>query len=636
MLAPIYLEYMTNDIRKLYLDLEESVIRDISRRIAKDIKLTATADYQIAQMVELGYDLDAINREIVKTTNLSIKKVEELVSQSSYLSHELDRQVYAKGGKTLPAMARPMERMIVAQTQLAKQQVKNVANAYLITGKRGATITKQYTDALNRANFEVMSGAFTTRQATKKAVKTLINGDITKIRYESGVTNHIDVAVTRAVRTNIGQITGKISEYNADTMGQDLMEISSHIGARPSHSYWQGEIVSRSGADGYLNLGDIGYGEVTGFKGANCGHDWYPYFEGISTKMFHEEEPPPVEYNGRTYDSYEASQKQRYHERQMREQKRNIEAYRGAGLKNDLNNEIIKLRRQQEEYRKFSEAVGLRTKYERAGIVTKDKTAKVVTKTVAKETSNKVIKTNKYKSTKEAFDTISYRNIEKGFAKKIDDRLLDLQNTYTINNDLKIKSSSAKSTFGYSKHGVEVRTIKGARYLEFTDDIAYSNFLQRDEAVSLFYHTQEYKRRGSKLRDALGSIDHEYAHAIDNYYKLQKRPDIAQLQAMFKQPLPITNETIQKANQLNKEINSLADTMSNDLYNSMKNKLKLTNSEMDRKIKQELGAYAGSSKKEFLAEGFSNFRLLPKEERTDFIDLFEDTFNELFNSVKGG
>lgn len=74
------------------------------------------------------------------------------------------------------------------------------------------------------------------------------------------------------IRTAVSQLTGEISLMNANDMGQDLMEISAHIGARPSHAHWQGKIVSLSGTNPkYLTLEDIEYGEVRGFKGAIVG-----------------------------------------------------------------------------------------------------------------------------------------------------------------------------------------------------------------------------------------------------------------------------------------------------------------------------------------------------------------------------
>src|SRR5699024_11094083 len=132
------------------------------------------------------------------------------------------------------------------------------------------------------------------------------------------------------------------------------------------HKVWQGEIVSRSGTKrGFLTLEDIGYGDVDGFKGANCRHDWFPFFEGISTPTYTEEElenidPPDFEYEGKIYTAYDATQKQRQIERNIRSTKRKLIAYDSVGLKDDFNAYSVKLRRQKELYRDFSNKAGLR------------------------------------------------------------------------------------------------------------------------------------------------------------------------------------------------------------------------------------------------------------------------------------
>lgn len=42
------------------------------------------------------------------------------------------------------------------------------------------------------------------------------------------------------VRTTLNQVTSNIYLMNAEGMGEDLMEISAHAGARPSHAGWKG------------------------------------------------------------------------------------------------------------------------------------------------------------------------------------------------------------------------------------------------------------------------------------------------------------------------------------------------------------------------------------------------------------
>ena len=103
-----------------------------------------------------------------------------------------------------------------------------------------------------------------------------------------------------------------------------------------------GKVVSRSGQKGYLSLDDIGYGEVTGFKGVNCRHDWMPYYKG-STRTYTNQElnelkNEKVSYNGKNISKYEATQIQRKMERQIRNDKKEIAGLEGiltSGNKDD-------------------------------------------------------------------------------------------------------------------------------------------------------------------------------------------------------------------------------------------------------------------------------------------------------------
>lgn len=175
--------------------------------------------------------------------------------------------------------------------------------------------------------------------------------------------------------TGIGQTTGQICLANARELGCDLMEITADAGARPSHSYWQGQVVSLSGRKGYLSLSDIGYGSGDGFKGWNCRHDWYPYFEG-STRMYDEEklkqmEAKNIEYpDGSMHTLYEAEQKQRAYERKIRESKRILAVYDESiknaddeaikkAYQNIFNKESLKLKNREAELNNFCDKTGL-------------------------------------------------------------------------------------------------------------------------------------------------------------------------------------------------------------------------------------------------------------------------------------
>ena len=213
--------------------------------------------------------------------------------------------------------------------------------------------------------------------------------------------------------TGIGQTTGEICLANARELGQDLMEITAHAGARPSHSYWQGQIVSLSGRRGYLSLDDIGYGSGDGFKGWNCRHDWFPYFEGsarmYSAKDLKELDAENIEFpDGSMHTLYEAEQKQRAYERTIREIKRILAAQddvikttSSEGLKKALQMNFddfsVKLKSKEAEMKAFCKKTGLlpdtaRTQKYGFGRSTAQKAVHANKKDIAKSSKKSIIK----------------------------------------------------------------------------------------------------------------------------------------------------------------------------------------------------------------------------------------------------
>lgn len=132
---------------------------------------------------------------------------------------------------------------------------------------------------------------------------------------------------------------------------------------------------------------ETGYGTVTGLKGANCTHDFYPYWEGASIIPEDIKEPDPRTIGGKTYTYYESTQKQRQMERQIRATKREIEAIKSiGGDAQDLQN---KLRGQMADYKSFSKAAGLKERDNRLRLVTG--TSNLV-KTVTYQRENKFVR----------------------------------------------------------------------------------------------------------------------------------------------------------------------------------------------------------------------------------------------------
>lgn len=242
-----------------------------------------------------------------------------------------------------------------------KNQLRNIT---LTTGFKGTIlgttgVLNMYQRSLDLAVLKLSTGAFSYDQVVKDLIHQLAQSGLRSIDYESGRSYHIDTAARMVVRTGVSQLAGKITEMNIDKTGVNLVYVSAHGGSRPEHATWQGKVYTYKGkaSKEYPDfIKSTGYGTVTGLKGVNCTHNFYPYWEGTPIPQY--KEPDPVNVNGKEYTMYEATQEQRKMERAIRATKREIEARKAVDY--DTTNLNKKLNTQLKEYSQFSNAVNIK------------------------------------------------------------------------------------------------------------------------------------------------------------------------------------------------------------------------------------------------------------------------------------
>ena len=104
----------------------------------------------------------------------------------------------------------------------------------------------QFYNAMNKAYMEVSTGVKSYSQSIIDTIKELSNQGA-YITYPSEQHRSLESAVRMNIVTGVNQTCGKLQLMRAKEMNWDLMEITAHAGARPSHAEWQGKIVSLSG-----------------------------------------------------------------------------------------------------------------------------------------------------------------------------------------------------------------------------------------------------------------------------------------------------------------------------------------------------------------------------------------------------
>ena len=323
----------------LYESLELEIIEEIATRIAKVgyANTVVINDLRIAQ--EIGYLYEDIIKLVAEYNNTTIEEVNRIFYEAGEKSLKFDDKIYKEAGlQPLPLKQNESIKQIMNATILRTSN--NLQNLAMTTANTAQT---QFINAMNNAYMYVSTGVKSYTSAIIDEIRNL-SSQGAMIEYPSGARRSLESAVRMNIVTSVNQSCGKLQELRADEMGWDLMEITAHSGARPEHAHWQGKIVSRSGQKGYLSLRDIGYGEATGFKGINCRHDWYPYYKGsartYTQKELNKWKNEKVEYNGKKISKYEAIQKQRYFERKIRQNKKDLKAQQAILTSNDENIDI--------------------------------------------------------------------------------------------------------------------------------------------------------------------------------------------------------------------------------------------------------------------------------------------------------
>lgn len=340
MLTPSQVEDYAQRAAAAFDDLELDILTDISRRIAKADYMTEGAQWQAERAQALGASRKHLAERMECLMAAAAPHVAVIFAQAMLDAEEQDNRFYRAAGQPEPE---GIGTSAVAQQIVQSGYRRTMNTLYNLTQTRAlmnnhnlpVAVQEQLGRMLDKGHMDVATGAFSYDQIVRRGIKDLAAEGIDAITYPSGHTDKLGTVVLRAMRTGINQTATDISEHNANTMNVDIMELSAHGGARTgdggqdftNHSWWQGKLVSLSGQPGYLSLQDIGYGDVRGFAGANCRHNWHPYWPGISKPsytqaMLDDYNAPKFPYNGQMLTEEQADRRQRALERQIRRWKR--------------------------------------------------------------------------------------------------------------------------------------------------------------------------------------------------------------------------------------------------------------------------------------------------------------------------
>lgn len=360
MLKPAYLQRVPEGMIKLYAQAEADILADMARRISAYDYWIPAVEHQAKMLEEAGMVREEILRRLRSMTKKTEDELVSLMKEAGTAALKSDDAVYKRNGLQPAPISASADLQRILQAGYAKT-AGTFRNLTLTTAR---TATHQFEQVLDKAYMQITLGGMDDSTAIRSAIKQLSAAGVGAIRYPTGRTDTVEAAVRRAVVTGVNQTALHLQESRADEMGADLVEVSAHAGARPSHAQWQGGIYSRSGKSRKYPdfVKATGYGTGAGLGGWNCSHSFRPWFEGTSRtydkELLKEYQAKAYEYNGVRMTEYEALQEQRKIERNIRRWKREQNALQAAGL--DSGEASARVTEWNRRQRDFLEQTGLK------------------------------------------------------------------------------------------------------------------------------------------------------------------------------------------------------------------------------------------------------------------------------------
>ena len=368
---------------RAYMDAEDEILRMIAEQLAADGDLSDTSKWRIRQLARAGM-IDRAAIEIIRSYMPYVSAETDEILTAAALSEiayvDIAFRHVSKAAKLSTEV--PAENTAFKVMKRYKKQAHSDLN--LVNTVMGYKSKQTYTQAVNsvyhtvhhelgRGTASVIMGQESLQGAVRLTIRRISEKGIPAFVDKAGHEWSPEAYITMDLRTTTANTARQAQFDRCDDYGVDLIEVSSHMGARPLCAPYQGRIYSRSGASGetkdgagrviyYSPLSQTSYGEPAGLFGINCGHQCYPFVPGANVQRYF---PYDDEENAK---AYEKSQVQRKLERDIRASKRECMMLDAAGDKEGYTKAAQRLKVRRERYKDYCKANGLGTQNERTQV----------------------------------------------------------------------------------------------------------------------------------------------------------------------------------------------------------------------------------------------------------------------------
>ena len=263
---------LSKDALRVFLSVEDEILMNAAKRLSTHKDLLNEDDiesWQLSKLNQLG-DLDKDNiKTISKYAELEVKEIEKLLKESGYSAVkeiETDLKKGAKQGLFSRAGGIEDSKVLLdilkAYEMDSKGVLNNINNTMLIKAN------VKYRNVINEVTGKVLTGVKTPHEALREVAGRWANMGIPSMVDKLGREWSTEAYVNMFTRSTASNVAHDMQDARMDEYGADLIEVSSHSGARPGCEPYQGQIYSRSGNNkNYPTIANTSIGDAAGLFG---------------------------------------------------------------------------------------------------------------------------------------------------------------------------------------------------------------------------------------------------------------------------------------------------------------------------------------------------------------------------------
>ncbi|MBP0456244.1 phage capsid protein [Streptomyces bomunensis] len=316
-------EPLAERTRDLYAAAEQRLLGIIARQLADGLDAPGWAERKLAAIQPLRRASQAVVDELGKTVTT---EVHDAVADAYNTGH---RAAVAELG-ALPDSARALVDDTTPNAQAADRLAEQAVN--VVTSTHSAilrTVVDKFRQVVAEVTATPLLGIGTRRQATQDAMRRFADQGITSFRDKAGRRWQLTSYAEMAVRTSVARAATEAHARTLTDAGVDLVVVSNAPRECPLCRPWEGRVLTLTGPAGARTFevehatddgrmipvrvaGSLDEARLAGLQHPNCRHSTSAYTPGIT--RIEQAKPDPV--------GYEAGQRQRAIERNIRKYKR--------------------------------------------------------------------------------------------------------------------------------------------------------------------------------------------------------------------------------------------------------------------------------------------------------------------------